>query len=533
MGANAPRDSWYFAEGSIRDGFVPYFCIQNPGNTASNVRLTYMGTDGKEINKDIVVPAHCRKTVAAEDDMSVLMTAYCGLEQYFSQLLHEQIFGADMVLEAKNFDPVAYGSPDAYLNNSLAPMIREEVDCFRDNVQRLVLSQSTLVNDPVANTISLGQDGQNVLNRASFVCQQIKNKALNDSGSKLTGTTFATQDVIPAGQTLELKAFNKTTEQSQAAASTTVVPEYAPTMNEPFNATNWKISGMKDFYYDQWNTSGSMPVVAFNNNLSVINYEFNNVSPGTYYDITDSTGNVLVPNVPVYKYDDSMQVSSTGDNILGNFTLIERGNAGGKVMMSNWSDVVVTDTDSAYRGYDYDTKTLAPKHLSADMHSTGDAGHDREWQGYGRRQFEYSGPDNRQAWIMAEYNVAGDPEFVDDHDVSGLHLHQSADGDYAEAEYWITLKDISADTETELLDTFTKLTCSSGSASKSIDDSWLNYTQPDGANPPKMPMPVTLMNTHVYELRVYVKSRGKGVGIADSYATIDVTLNTCYIMFSN
>jgi hypothetical protein len=534
MGANAPRNSWYFAEGSIRDGFVPYFCIQNPGNTTSKVRLTHMGTDGRQINKDVTVPAHSRKTVAATDDMSQLMTAYCGLEQYFSQLLHEQVFGADMVLEAKNFDSVKYGSPDAYLTNTLAPMIREEVDCFRDNVQRLVLSQSTLVNDPVLNTISLGQDGQSVLNRANFICQQIKSKALNDNTSKLMGTAFATQDVIPAGQSLELKAFNKTTEQTQAATTTTVVPEYAPTMAEPFNATNWKTTGMKDYFYDQWTNSGTMPIVASNNNLSVIWYEFSNVTPGTYYDITDSTGKVLIPNVPVYKYDDSMNVSSTGDNILGNFTLLQRGNAGGKQMMSGWTDHVVTDTDSAYRGYDYDTKTLTPKHLSADMHSTGDAGKDREWQGYGSKQFEYSGPDNCKAWIMGQYSTAGDPEFVDDHDVEGLHLHQSADGDYAEAEYKFTLKDVSADTdEITLLDTSWKLTCSSGSASKSIDDSWTNYTQPDGVNPPKMPMPVTLQNTHVYELRTYVKSRGKGVGIADSYATLDMTLNTTYVMFSN
>ncbi|MHB8893927.1 MAG: hypothetical protein ACYC99_01955 [Candidatus Geothermincolia bacterium] len=533
MGATSPRDSWYFAEGSIREGFAPYFCIQNPGNTDSKVQLTYMGTDGRETQKDVTIPAHSRKTVAAGDDVSALMTAYCGLEQYFSQLLHEQIFGADMVLEAKNFDPTAYGSPDAYLNNSLAPMIRAEVDCFRDNVQRLVLSQSTLVNDPVTNTISLGQDGQNVLNRANFICQQIKSKALNDDTSKIMGTAFATQDVIPAGQSLELRAFNKTTEQTQAATTTAVVPEYAPTMAEPFNATNWKTTGMTDFYYDQWTNSGTMPVVTFNNNLSVIWYEFNNVTPGTYYDITDSTGKVLVPNVPVYKYDDSMNVSSTGDNVLGNFTLLMRGNAGGKQMMTGWTDHTVKDTDNAWKGYDYNTQTLTPKHLSADLYSTGDAGDDREWQGYGARQFEYSGADGRQAWIMAQYTTAGDPKFEDDHGVDGLHLHQSADGDYAGAEYKITLADVTANTETTLLDTSWKLTCSSGSASKSIDDSWMNYTQPDGVNPPKMPMPVTLMNAHVYELRFYVKATGKGVGIADAYSTLDMTLNTTYIMFSN
>lgn len=533
MGASSPRDTWFFAEGTIRDGFVPYFCIQNPGDTPSNVRMTYMGTNGRETKKDITVPAHSRKTVAAEDDLSALMTAYCGLEQYFSQLLHEQIMGADMVLEAKNFDPVKYGDPDAYLQNSLAPMIRQEVDCFKDNVQKLVLSQSSLVNDPVTNTISLGQDGQAVLSRANFICQQVGRKALNDDSSKLMGATFATQDMLAAGQSLPLKAFNKTTEESQDATSTTVVQEYAPTMAEPFNATNWKTTGMKDFFYDQWSGSGTTVTVTPNNNLSVVWYEFNGVTPGTYYDITDSTGKVMVPNVPVYKYDDSMNVSSTGDNVMGNFTLLLRGNAGGKVMMSNWSDVVVHDTDAAYRGDDYDISTLTPKHISGDLHSTGDAGKDRQWEAYGRRPFKYSGPDSYKAWIWAQYTTGGDPGFYDDHGVTGLHLHQSADGDYAGAEYKITLEDVTANTETTLLDTSWKLTCSSGSASKSVDDSWMNYTQPDGVNPPKMPMSVTLMNGHSYELRYYVNVTGKGVGIADSYATLDITLNTTYIMFSN
>jgi hypothetical protein len=531
-GAKAPRSTWYFAEGCIREGFVPYFCIQNPGDEDSRVRLTYMCTDGRQINKEVTVPAHSRQTVTAGDDLSSLMNAYCGLEQYFSQLVHVQVFGADMVLEAKNFDPDTYGSPDVYLNQTLAPMIREEVECFKDNVQRLVMSQATLVNDPNNNTISLGADGEAVLDRAAFIINQFKHKAQNDDTAILTGTAIATQDVIPAGETIALKACNKTTGETQDASTTTVLPQYAPSMAEPINATNWKVTGMKDFYYDQWSDATS-PVVTPNNNLSIICYEFtSNITPGTY-DITDSDGNVVVPDVTVYRYDDSMNVSDTGDNVAGNFTLLERGNAGGLRMMSDWTDVNVKDTANAWEGYDYDTATLAPKHLSGDLYSTTDAEKDREFQQYGKRAFTYSGPDNRQGWLMAQYSTTGDPQFNTDYGVTGLHLHQSAKGDYAGAWYKITIMDLTANSEKTLLNPSWILTCNAGSASKSIDDSWTNYTQPDGAKKPEMPMPFTFNNGHDYEVRFYIDVNGKGVGIADAYATMDMTLNTTYLMFTN
>ena len=38
--------TFYFAEGTCRPDFDPYFCIQNPGGTAADVTLTYMKGDG-------------------------------------------------------------------------------------------------------------------------------------------------------------------------------------------------------------------------------------------------------------------------------------------------------------------------------------------------------------------------------------------------------------------------------------------------------------------------------------------------------
>ena len=46
VGATAPATTFYFAEGTCRPDFDPYFCIQNPGSAAADVTLTYMKGDG-------------------------------------------------------------------------------------------------------------------------------------------------------------------------------------------------------------------------------------------------------------------------------------------------------------------------------------------------------------------------------------------------------------------------------------------------------------------------------------------------------
>ena len=46
VGATSPSSTFYFAEGTCRPGFDPYFCIQNPGSSPANVTLTYMKGDG-------------------------------------------------------------------------------------------------------------------------------------------------------------------------------------------------------------------------------------------------------------------------------------------------------------------------------------------------------------------------------------------------------------------------------------------------------------------------------------------------------
>ena len=67
VGATAPASTFYFAEGTCRPGFDPYFCIQNPGNVVANVVLDYMKGDGTVVQDQVTVPANSRATVFPMD----------------------------------------------------------------------------------------------------------------------------------------------------------------------------------------------------------------------------------------------------------------------------------------------------------------------------------------------------------------------------------------------------------------------------------------------------------------------------------
>jgi hypothetical protein len=64
-----PNSTYYFAEGTCRPGFDPYFCIQNPGSTDAAVTLTYMKGDGGTDAQNVTVPKNSRVTVAARDKL--------------------------------------------------------------------------------------------------------------------------------------------------------------------------------------------------------------------------------------------------------------------------------------------------------------------------------------------------------------------------------------------------------------------------------------------------------------------------------
>lgn len=69
LGAIAPAPTFYFAEGTCRPGFTPYFCIQNPGASPAEVTLTYMKGDSTTEKQSARVPPRSRLTVAPKDTL--------------------------------------------------------------------------------------------------------------------------------------------------------------------------------------------------------------------------------------------------------------------------------------------------------------------------------------------------------------------------------------------------------------------------------------------------------------------------------
>jgi len=63
VGANAPGKQWYFAEGTTRDGFDEWLCLQNPGSTSANATVHYMLESGEVLTQLVTVEGHSRKTI--------------------------------------------------------------------------------------------------------------------------------------------------------------------------------------------------------------------------------------------------------------------------------------------------------------------------------------------------------------------------------------------------------------------------------------------------------------------------------------
>jgi FtsP/CotA-like multicopper oxidase with cupredoxin domain len=63
VGATATAKTFYFAEGTVRPNFTPYYTIQNPNGSTAKVTLTYYMADGTLRKQATTLPAHSRGTV--------------------------------------------------------------------------------------------------------------------------------------------------------------------------------------------------------------------------------------------------------------------------------------------------------------------------------------------------------------------------------------------------------------------------------------------------------------------------------------
>ena len=84
IGTNSPARDWYLGEGSTDWGYDEYILLENPGDVAASVDITYMTPEGPEPQPAVSVPPGSRVTVHVNDDLpgrdvSAMVTADRGI----------------------------------------------------------------------------------------------------------------------------------------------------------------------------------------------------------------------------------------------------------------------------------------------------------------------------------------------------------------------------------------------------------------------------------------------------------------------
>lgn len=70
-GVAKASDTWYFAEGTTRDGFQEWLCLQNPSDTEARVTVTYMLGTGQNKDKTRTIAARSRLTVDVREPVGL------------------------------------------------------------------------------------------------------------------------------------------------------------------------------------------------------------------------------------------------------------------------------------------------------------------------------------------------------------------------------------------------------------------------------------------------------------------------------
>ncbi|MDD5668376.1 MAG: DUF5719 family protein, partial [Actinomycetota bacterium] len=66
-GVRAPKNTWFFAEGTTRPGFQEWLSLQNPGEVDANVTMSLLLDGGEVRDVGVAVPSHTRVTVAVHN----------------------------------------------------------------------------------------------------------------------------------------------------------------------------------------------------------------------------------------------------------------------------------------------------------------------------------------------------------------------------------------------------------------------------------------------------------------------------------
>lgn len=67
MGGLFPANRWYFAEGTTREGFDTFICLQNPGSFGGMATVTYILGDGTTSTQEVAMAPTSRRTVKVDD----------------------------------------------------------------------------------------------------------------------------------------------------------------------------------------------------------------------------------------------------------------------------------------------------------------------------------------------------------------------------------------------------------------------------------------------------------------------------------
>ncbi len=68
-GFTVTNPTFYFAEGTCRPGFETYVCIENPGASRAEVRITYMKGNGTTVTQELAVDPTSRTTVLPSSEL--------------------------------------------------------------------------------------------------------------------------------------------------------------------------------------------------------------------------------------------------------------------------------------------------------------------------------------------------------------------------------------------------------------------------------------------------------------------------------
>jgi hypothetical protein len=215
-----------------------------------------------------------------------LQTAYLGLEQYFTQLIYNQLRGVDLVVEAKQAEAAA-GQPDGtsasvyladFRTNKLAP----EVQNFLDNMWRLILSQADLDHTQGF----LPAEAEAIVSRAEFLRTQI----LNMDHFGLRAHVVVTDDWVGK-----------------------IDPVMAHGNGRDWTAVTETSSAVQGPTYDVW--SGS--TVKSSTNYTIVTYDFGPAIAGTYTITGPNYNGLALGTTVVQNYDDDYTPDAAGTDVYG------------------------------------------------------------------------------------------------------------------------------------------------------------------------------------------------------------------------